>query len=91
MYILDTDEAGSNRVSVWDVESGERVTELAVVRPAPSGGEEQNNQHSRADFRACVYIQVVLDHAEQHLIAFHKGASNGCVSRSDPGAPRCLN
>ena len=60
LYILDTDDHGCARITQWDIESGEMVQEIPIVK---------DRDLERAD----IYIQMVLDHKEEHLIAFHKG------------------
>ena len=62
LYILDSDDSGAARITVWDVDSAEMIHEILVVK-------------EQVDDRADIYIQMVLDKKEEHLIAFHKGTS----------------
>ncbi len=60
MYILDCNDSGMTRLTTWDLATGEMQNEVQIVK-------------ERDTKKADIYIQMVLDHKEELLIAFHKG------------------
>ena len=65
---MDCDDHGYARVTVWDVDSGEMTQEIPIMKD------------QQAEDRADIYIQMVLDKKEEHLITFHKGTNSGISS-----------
>ena len=65
MYILDYDDMGMGRIKSWDIESGEVIHEIPIVK------QEQDVS------KAAVYFQMALDYKGERMIAFYRGMFSG--------------